>query len=67
MAVMIADARPVEEVRAAQPSSPTANARLREPPMLSICELLGYDVGDPANADADHTMYGTNNVSNACW
>ncbi len=38
-----ADARRVGEARARQPSSRIKNAHLREPPMLSMCELLGYD------------------------
>ena len=39
-----ADALPIEEARGRQPSSPIMNAHLREPPMLSMCELLGYDL-----------------------
>ncbi len=63
----VAAARPVEEVLAAQPSSPAMNAHLLEPPMLSISELLCYDLADPANVDVDHTMCGLNNLGNNCW
>ena len=52
----VADAHPVEEVRAHQPSSPITNAHLREPPMLSICEILGYDLREPTHVEVDLTM-----------
>ena len=63
----VTDAPLVEAVRAPQPSSPITNAHLREPPMLSICDILGYNLRESAHVEADLTMCGLRNLGNTCW